>query len=66
MNMQCERLTGWNVPVPAPSGADELAWQPRVVVQKVERRRAGDVINDRSALEVVRQPHLPTETRLFR
>ena len=65
-NMQCDRPTARNVPVPAPPGADELAWQPRVVDQKVERWLAGDVVDDRSALEVVHQPHLPTKAGLFR
>ena len=51
MNMQRERLAARNVPVPVPPGADEFAWQPRVIVEKIQRCRAGDVT--RTYLKIV-------------
>ena len=65
MNMQCERLTARNVPIAVPPGADELTWQSWVVVQEVSCCGLADVIDDRPAREVVRQPHLSTKAGLF-
>ena len=66
MNVQCELLTARDVPVTVPPGAEEFTGQPWIIVQKVKRGRVGDVINDRTALKIILQPHLPTQARLFR
>ena len=66
LHVQDDELAARHVPRAFPPGAEELAGQPRIVLQEVERSARANVVDERHALEITGQPDLPAKSRLFR
>ena len=55
-DVENDEPTRRHIPVAVPVGAEELAGQPRVVLQEIERGVRTDIVDQRTALKVVHGP----------